>query len=514
MGQGIVPTADNFGVMGLPPSHPELLDHLALSFMENGWSVKKLIKQILLSRAYQMSSTHDAKNYALDPDNKHRWRMDQRRLDAEAIRDAMLAVSGTLDLYPIDGSPIARVSEGRFGLLQLLSQFTSQPYPYRSIYLPIIRDQIPEFLSVFDFPDASLVNGQRDTTNVPSQSLFLMNNPQAAPSLLKLWESNVPMSDWEKEYKMSILELEKQGLIAKIDNDKSLANYRNAMAGLNKQKMEEASKFDPKVKILADSYNNLGVRITTLVGSHKGDQKAIAKDEILKKFIKEHETFAKDLHQILETLSISNIPLEALTKTMLVYSKDGILKWKKSLDKINEKYKFITVIKGELESKNDIFIVKSKTIRDGLAQLSRIVDRSATQRDAILNINNESINPYNLKFAFVDILDKIRDLAGIGNNISHFYSNELLLKSSLYLDKIINSINGTLFSYSIAEGQVEINEGDNYAKETSKMTKAEFELYSFSIKFPFVFSEMFFTLFFIHSSSKTISFFVISAMCE
>jgi cytochrome c553 len=179
MGQGIVPTPDNFGLMGMAPTHPALLDHLAVSFMENGWSVKKLIKQILLSRAYQMSSQHDAKNYAIDPDNKHRWRMDQRRLDAEAIRDAMLAVSGTLDLYPIDGSPIARVSEGRFGLLQLLTQFASQPYPYRSIYLPIVRDQIPEFLSVFDFPDASLVNGQRDTTNVPSQSLFLMNNPQA-----------------------------------------------------------------------------------------------------------------------------------------------------------------------------------------------------------------------------------------------------------------------------------------------------------------------------------------------
>jgi len=179
MGQAIVPTPDNFGLMGMKPTHPELLDHLALAFMENGWSVKKLIKQIMLSRTYQMSSTYDASNHATDPDNKHRWRMDQRRLDAEAVRDAMLAVSGTLDLYPIDGSPVARVSEGRQGLIQLLTQVNSQPSPHRSIYLPIIRDQIPEFLSVFDFPDASLVNGQRDNTNVPSQSLFLMNNPQA-----------------------------------------------------------------------------------------------------------------------------------------------------------------------------------------------------------------------------------------------------------------------------------------------------------------------------------------------
>ncbi len=179
MGQGIVPTPDNFGFMGMQPSHPELLDHLAVTFMDNGWSVKKLVKQIMLSRAYQMGSAHDAKNYAIDPDNKHRWRMDQRRLDAEAIRDAMLAVAGVLDSYPLDGSPVARVREDRQGMLQLLMQLNTQPYPYRSIYLPIVRDQIPDFLSVFDFPDASLVNGQRDTTNVPSQSLFLMNNAQA-----------------------------------------------------------------------------------------------------------------------------------------------------------------------------------------------------------------------------------------------------------------------------------------------------------------------------------------------
>ena len=179
MGQGLVTTPDNFGIMGMAPTHPELLDYLAVTFMEEGWSVKKLIKQILLSRAYRLGSAHEAANYALDPDNKHRWRMDQRRLDAEAIRDAMLAVAGVLDSYPMDGSPVARVREDRRGMLELLTQMNSQPYPYRSIYLPIIRDQIPEFLGVFDFPDASLVNGQRDTTNVPSQSLFLMNNPQA-----------------------------------------------------------------------------------------------------------------------------------------------------------------------------------------------------------------------------------------------------------------------------------------------------------------------------------------------
>ena len=178
MGSALVATPDNFGTMGQKPTHPELLDHLAVSFMENGWSVKKLIREIMLSRAYQMGSAYDAANYAADPDNKFHWRMSQRRLDAEAIRDAMLTVSGSINFYPIDGSPVARAGEGREGIINLLREVNSKPQTYRSIYLPLIRDQIPEFLSVFDFPDASLVNGDRDTTNVPSQSLFLMNNAQ------------------------------------------------------------------------------------------------------------------------------------------------------------------------------------------------------------------------------------------------------------------------------------------------------------------------------------------------
>lgn len=179
MGSGLVATPDNFGVMGQKPTHPELLDHLAVTFMENGWSVKKLIREIMLSRAYQMGSAYDAANYAVDPDNKQHWRMNQRRLDAEAIRDAMLAVGGVLNFYPVDGSPVARAGEGRQALFTLQRDVTGKPYNYRSIYLPIVRDQIPEVLSVFDFPDASLVNGDRETTNVPSQSLFLMNNAQA-----------------------------------------------------------------------------------------------------------------------------------------------------------------------------------------------------------------------------------------------------------------------------------------------------------------------------------------------
>ncbi len=179
MGSGLVSTPDNFGIMGQKPTHPELLDHLAIRFMENDWSVKQLIREILMSRTYQMASTYNAQNFAQDPDNKLHWRMNQRRLEAEAIRDSMLAISGSLNLYPVDGSPVARAGESREGIFNLFRELNSKPYNYRSIYLPIVRDQISEFLSVFDFPDASLVNGERDHTNVPSQSLFLMNNGQS-----------------------------------------------------------------------------------------------------------------------------------------------------------------------------------------------------------------------------------------------------------------------------------------------------------------------------------------------
>jgi hypothetical protein len=178
MGEGLVATPDNFGIMGMEPSHPDLLDHLAVTFMDDGWSLKTIVRRIVLSRAYQLSAVHDAANFAVDPDNRLRWRMDQRRLDAEVIRDAMLAVSGRLDLEPAPGSPVARIREDRRGMIQMLGRLRTISEDCRSIYLPIVRDQVPEALAVFDFPDASLVSGRRDESNVPAQALFLLNNPE------------------------------------------------------------------------------------------------------------------------------------------------------------------------------------------------------------------------------------------------------------------------------------------------------------------------------------------------
>jgi hypothetical protein len=179
VGRGLVPTPDNFGASGLPVSHPALLDHLALTFVENGWSVKKLIRTIVLSRAYQLSSQFDAKNFETDPDNVLVWRMPMRRLEAEALRDTMLALAGRLDLTPPKGSSVQRGGEGNVSF-----RFRGGPGgdpvaadTHRTVYLSIVRDGLPEMLTLFDFPDPSLIIGERATTTVPAQSLYLMNNP-------------------------------------------------------------------------------------------------------------------------------------------------------------------------------------------------------------------------------------------------------------------------------------------------------------------------------------------------
>jgi hypothetical protein len=177
VGRGLVPTPDNFGANGQPPSHPALLDHLAVSFAEGGWSVKKLIRTIVLSRAYRLSSQFDEKNFEADPDDVLVWRMPKRRLEAEALRDTMLALAGRLDLSPPKGSPVARGGEGNVGFRFRVGGDPTATDTHRTVYMPIVRDQVPEVLTVFDFPDPSLIIGDRPTTTIPAQSLYLMNNP-------------------------------------------------------------------------------------------------------------------------------------------------------------------------------------------------------------------------------------------------------------------------------------------------------------------------------------------------
>jgi cytochrome c553 len=170
-GVGLVPTVDNFGIRGQLPTHPELLDFLAVRFMEDGWSTKKLIRAIVLSRSYQLSSTPQSR----DPENRLFSCHQRRRLEAEEIRDAMMTASGQLDLAM---SGPTHTHAGRLGVPDQGRPLNADPWRRRGIYLPVYRGGfVNDLFQVFDFPDSGLVTGSRNATTVPTQSLFLMNSP-------------------------------------------------------------------------------------------------------------------------------------------------------------------------------------------------------------------------------------------------------------------------------------------------------------------------------------------------
>ncbi len=182
MGVGLVRTVDNFGATGETPSHPELLDYLAVRFASPlptggegpgvrggyGWSVKKLIREIVLSRAYQMSSESNVEGMKADPENRLLWRANRQRMQAESLRDTILVVSGQLD---------------RATLGNTIKKGTTAERDYvfddvrRSIYTPIFRNRLNELFDVFDFPDPNMVMGRRNVSTVPTQALFMMNSP-------------------------------------------------------------------------------------------------------------------------------------------------------------------------------------------------------------------------------------------------------------------------------------------------------------------------------------------------
>ena len=242
LGYGIVRSTENFGITGQAPSHPELLDYLAVRFVDSGWSIKSLVRDIATSRVYRMRSTFRNDYHEADPDNTLLWRANQRRLDAEAIRDAMLSISGELDLSRPRGSEVARAGYtrvqggvlgnprdiaqrvfaaarakgfnpggrgmqpggpgGRFArgaagrpggffaggqrgsmeaarreiARRVTGQLDMEDAKFRSVYLPIVRDEEPRSLEVFDFADSSTITGERESSNTANQALYMLNN--------------------------------------------------------------------------------------------------------------------------------------------------------------------------------------------------------------------------------------------------------------------------------------------------------------------------------------------------
>jgi hypothetical protein len=184
-GMGLVRTVDDFGRQGERPSHPELLDYLAARFMAMDWSCKKLIREIVLSRVYQLSSEHSEEAYRVDPENRLLWRMNRRRLEVEALRDSVLAISGQLDASPAE-SVVANLPDQATGV----GDKPRKPFPSvrRTVYLPVIRNDLrPEF-QILDFADPQTVSGRRNLTSVAPQSLFLMNSQLLRDSARSLAE--------------------------------------------------------------------------------------------------------------------------------------------------------------------------------------------------------------------------------------------------------------------------------------------------------------------------------------
>jgi len=183
-GTGLVRSTDNFGKLGERPSHPELLDWLAAEFVANGWSLKRLHRLIVTSAAYRMSSRPDPAAVEIDPDNRLLAYFPRRRLDAEELRDGLLAVSGLLDRTA--GGSLLKAKPRQYVTGTANSNYEGYQHLRRSVYLPVIRSAVYDVLHTFDFPDPSVPNGQRTTTTIPTQALFLLNGElvdQAATAL-------------------------------------------------------------------------------------------------------------------------------------------------------------------------------------------------------------------------------------------------------------------------------------------------------------------------------------------
>ena len=200
LGVGLVKTVNNFGRLGETPSHPELLDTLARRFQANGWSTKNLIREVVMSRTYRLSAATNPSAMRADPDNRLLWRATPKRLEVEALRDAMLTISGALDRTIHHGSPVTALGQQ---LARGVDNDTLNPdLAVRSVYLPVVRSYLPDVFEEFDFPSPGLVAGTRATTNTAQQALYLLNSDftldQAEGLAATLLRSNQLVSDRDR----------------------------------------------------------------------------------------------------------------------------------------------------------------------------------------------------------------------------------------------------------------------------------------------------------------------------
>ena len=230
-GQGLVRTTDNFGLLGEAPSHPELLDWLAQRFVNGGWSIKRLHRLMLNSSTWQQSGAAGPETLAHDPENRLLGRMSLRRLDAEEVRDSLLGVSGQLE-STMGGSLLKIKNRGYFfdHTSKDLTDYTSRR---RSLYLPVVRNNVYDIFQLLDYPDAAIPTGDRTTTTVPTQALLMLNSDLVMQSAAGLAERLLaePGSDEDRLRRLSVIAYGREASAAEVagnveflkELDKSLA---------------------------------------------------------------------------------------------------------------------------------------------------------------------------------------------------------------------------------------------------------------------------------------------------
>lgn len=233
-GKGLVATPDNFGRLGKEPSHPQLLDWLAVEFVKNNWSMKHMHRLICLSQTYQMSGSDNPLARKMDPENRLYWRWERQRLDAESIRDSILAVSGQLNRTM--GGSLLHVKNRDYFFNHTSKDLTKYNEPRRTLYLPVVRNNLYDVFQLFDSTDASVSNGDRATTTVPTQALFFMNSDLVQDASTALAKQLLAKSDWSAERRVQLLFEKAYGRLAtRSESDHALITiqrFRNALPSM------------------------------------------------------------------------------------------------------------------------------------------------------------------------------------------------------------------------------------------------------------------------------------------
>lgn len=239
-GRGIVSTVDNFGTLGDLPTHPELLDWLATTFVrQDGWSLKKFQKRLMLTNTYMMSGTYSQKAAAVDPDNHYLWRFPRQRLEAEAIRDSILFVAGTLDRTM--GGTTMKLKPRSYVTSTESSDSVKYDSPRRAVYLPVIRSATYDVYTAFDFGDPTVMNGDRSSTTVAPQALFMLNSSVILAATKAKAASLLKQSAWTDSQKVEHLYLDCYGRSA------TTAEVSRALAFLNRFQAAYAKAKEPRL---------------------------------------------------------------------------------------------------------------------------------------------------------------------------------------------------------------------------------------------------------------------------